>query len=44
MWSQRIDSMTVYYANILGLIQGGNAESNPTVLLVAPIHEALNRL
>ncbi|WP_258870331.1 S1 family peptidase [Pyrobaculum aerophilum] len=44
MWSQRIDSMTVYYANVLGIVKGGNANANPTVLYVTPIDEALNRL
>ncbi|AAL63686.1 protease, conjectural [Pyrobaculum aerophilum str. IM2] len=44
MWSQRIDSMVVYYANVLGLIKGVNDVSNPTAIYVTPIDEALNRL
>ncbi|AET34186.1 protease, conjectural [Pyrobaculum ferrireducens] len=44
MWSQRIDFMTVYYANILGIVKGGNAYAYPTVLYVTPIDESLNRL
>jgi hypothetical protein len=39
MWSQRIDSMTVYYANVLGITKATNAER--TVLVA---DEALNRL
>lgn len=44
MWSQRVDSMTVYYANVLGIVKGGNAIDYPTMLYVTPIDEALNRL